>query len=172
MPMLTLLTISVLLTVLYTGAVTWKRRKLPESISAMVFELPTRWRVVWSLWLALVTLFLYPALSGATTSSLGSLASGATIVCLAMTAAMPLVPGNYNNAHYVTSIAAGIFSQVSVFFICPWCLLSWLAVIVLPYIDGKWNVPGLPMWLIEVKVLIMEALCSISLFGALYVYHF
>lgn len=159
---------SVLLVALYVGAAIWRKRKLPESISALVYDLSKPWQRVWSLWLALVTLFLSPSLTYVMPNVWASLLADAMIVCLAMTAAMPLLPGYHNRAHYVCSIAAGVISQVLVWIVVPYWLWMWVVLPVLPFIDKKWFVPGVPMWLINAKVLILEAVCSFTLFGALF----
>lgn len=49
--------ISILLVVLAVGATIWKNKALPDSISAMVYDLPQgAWQNLWSVWLALVSL--------------------------------------------------------------------------------------------------------------------
>lgn len=166
--MVTLLIVSILLVALYVGATIWKHKELPESISAMVYDLSKPWRWVWSVWLATVTVMISPALTAAMPDVWYGIAGHILIVLLAMTAAMPLLPGYHNKAHYICGIAAGIMSQVCVALICPWWLLAWCALVILPFCDRKWYVPGLPMWMIRSKVFILEALCAIPFFGSMF----
>lgn len=157
--MMTYLLISALLVVLYVGAAIWRWRKLPESVSAMVHDLPKKWQWVWTAWLGLVTALMAPALTEAMPSEWYGISAHIFIICLAMTAAMPLVPGSHNDAHYGLSIASGIFSQVCVLIIAPWLLLSWLLFVAIIFhvvtskngtvFDGK-------------GVTIMEAICWLS----------
>lgn len=169
--MLILLTISAVMAVLYTGAVIWKRRSFPESISAMVFDLPKRWQWVWGIWLWSVAFTscipAITALEGKGAEAFGYL----TLVCLVFTGAMPLYDADNKRMHYAFAIAAGILSQVCVGLISPIWLLAWLVYPMLPFIDGKFYMPGLPMWLIRTKTFIAEVLCAIPLYGALYVYY-
>ena len=160
-----MLFLSALLVILYTGMATWRRRKLPESVSAMVYELPQKWQWVWTAWLALVTALMAPALTEAMPSAWYSITSHACIICLAMTAAMPLIPGSHNTAHYGLGIAAGVLSQVCVAIMCSWWLLLWLLFVAVVFytvfakkgtiFDGK-------------GVFVMEAVCWMSLMGCLF----
>lgn len=166
----TLLIVSILLVALYVGATIWKRKELPESISAMVYDLSKPWRWVWSVWLATVTVMISPALTEAMPSEWYGIAGHICIVLLAMTAAIPLLPGEHNKAHYVCGISAGIMSQVCVMIICHYWLLTWTLYLILPYCDRRWYVPGLPMWMIRSKVFIVEAFCFVALIGSLLTY--
>lgn len=168
--MLILLTISAVMAVLYTGAATWKRRSFPESISAMVFDLPKRWQWVWGIWLWSVTLTIAPALMEAMPQGFGIIGL-ITAFDLLVVGAMPLFIEDQVRYHYGFAIAAGILSQVCVGLISPIWLLAWLVYPMLPFIDGKFYMPGLPMWLIRTKTFIAEVLCAIPLYGALYVYY-
>ena len=162
--MVTMLFISILLVVLYVGATIWRKRELPESVSALVHDLSKPWKWVWSLWLALVTLFLSPALTHAVSAAMDSLLVGAMIVSLAMTAAMPLLPRYANRAHYACSIIAGIISQALVWVMAPYWLYLWGMLSVLLFLV----ISGVPKCLIKAKVLILEAVCCLTFYGALF----
>lgn len=166
----TLLIISLVLVALYVGATILATRELPESISAMVFDLKKPWQCVWSAWLASVTVMISPALTAAMPDAWYGIAGHIFIVLLAMTAAVPLLPGYHNKAHYICGIAAGIMSQVCVALICPWWLLAWCVFFILPFCDRKWYMPGLPMWLIRSKVFIAECACFVTEIGSLLTY--
>ena len=48
-----MLLISISLVVLYVGTTIWIKKELPDSISAMVYDLPEGgWRWLWTVWLA------------------------------------------------------------------------------------------------------------------------
>ena len=49
--MTTLVIISVLLSVLGIGLATWNNKELPESMSALVYDLPKRQQWLWTLWI-------------------------------------------------------------------------------------------------------------------------
>ena len=167
-----MLIISILLVALYVGATIWRRRELPESVSAMVHDLSKPWRWVWSVWLATITVLISPALTAAMPHEWYGIAGHICIVLLAMTAAIPLLSGEHNKAHNVCGISAGIMSQVCVMIICPYWLLTWILYLILPYCDRKWYIPGLPMWMIRSKVFIIEAFCSVTQIGSLLTFRY
>lgn len=162
--MTTLVIISIVLVVLYVGITIYHTKSIPESISAMVFDLKKPWQWVWSAWLASVTVMISPALTAAMPDVWYGIAGHIFIVLLAMTAAMPLLPGYHNKAHYICGIAAGIMSQICVALICPWWLLVWCifpAVVMLKgvyytstYFDGK-------------GVFLAEMVCAVTACGSL-----
>lgn len=165
-----MLILSLLMAVAYVAAVIIKDRKLPDSISALVYALPVgRWRWLWSAWLALVTLLVAPALTAALTAAWWtSLLSDATIICLAMTAAMPLLPGYRNRLHNALGIASGVLSQVCVAVVCPWWLLLWLLMAAVA-VDAWFVHPSLPRWYDHKGVLLAECICAATVYGSLLV---
>lgn len=162
-----MLFLSALLVALYVSVAIWRWRKLPDSISALVYCLTKKWQWVWTVWLALVTALMAPALTEAMPSAWYSVASHICIICLAMTAAMPLLPGSNNDVHNGLGIAAGILSQVCVAIICPWWLLTWLLFVALCtyiFIENKKTV-------FEGKgTFVIEAICWMSLMGCLLIH--
>lgn len=160
---MTFLIISAMLTIFYVGIAAWRRKSLPNSISAMVFHLPTRWKWVWTAWLALVTTFIAPPLIEVMPPAYFSLAAYSCIICLAMTAAMPLMPGN-NDAHCCLAIAAGVLSQICVAFINYYWLLTWLLFLGVCIYSTKKN----NQTILDGKgVLLVEAVCWLSLTGSI-----
>lgn len=172
MPMATMLILSIVMAVVYVAAVIIKDKALPDSVSALVYALPKgRWRWLWSAWLAVVTLLMAPALTAAMAVTWWtSLLAAATIICLAMTAALPLLPGYHNHLHNVLGILSGVLTQVCVWFICPWWLMLWLLYVVLLLIcafpDWSWaakivdNTNGKGVFL-------LEAVSSVALYAAM-----
>lgn len=160
-----LLIASVLLVALYVGVTIWRKKELPHSISEMVFDLPQTWQWVWTAWLAIVDIFAAPALFEAmpeTWQFVGFLFIG----CLLFVAGLPLVRKSRNKAHEVLAIAAGVFSQLCVGIICPWWFLLWIMFAIIPFFDKKWYVPGLPMWMIRSRLFLVEAVCTITVYGS------
>ena len=162
---------SISLAALYMGAVTWKNRELPESISALVYALPAgRWRWLWSAWLALVTLLMAPALTAALSATWRtSLLADATVICLAMTAALPLLPGYHNRLHTALGITSGVLTQACVWLVCPWWLLLWLLMAAVA-VDAWFAHPSLPRWYDHKGVLIAEIICAATVYGSLLVW--
>lgn len=170
--MMTMLIISIVMAVAYVAAVIIRDKALPDSVSALVYALPKgRWRWLWSAWLAVVTLLMAPALTAAMAATWWtSLLADATIICLAMTAALPLLPGYHNRLHNALGILAGVLTQVCVLFICPWCLLLWLlfvvALVIVAFPDKLWATRIIDK--IHGKgVFLLEVICAWALFAAL-----
>ncbi len=170
--MITMLILSIVMAVAYVAAVIIKDRELPDSISVLVYELPERWQWLWSAWLAGVTLLMAPALTSAMSAAWWtSLLADATIVCLSMTAAIPLLPGYHNRLHNILGIAAGVLTQVCVWFICPWWLLLWVCGLLLLQ---ALCIPGWKSWVAKVMnvisgkgVLLLELICATTFFASL-----
>ena len=120
--MTTLTISSVLLVISFLGVAIGRMGELPESISAMVYDIPKRYQWTWSAWLVAVSALLFVPLTGAC-GGLGWL----TEVCLLGTALMPLVKPDTRKWHYVLAHAAGVLSQVCVAVTCIDCLSVWMA---------------------------------------------
>lgn len=170
--MMTMLILSIVMAVAYVAAVIIRDKALPDSVSALVYALPKgRWRWLWSAWLAVVTLLMAPALTAAMAATWWtSLLADATIICLAMTAALPLLPGYHNRLHNALGILAGVLTQVCVLFICPWCLLLWLlfvvALVIVAFPDKLWATRIIDK--IHGKgVLLLELVCSLAVYASL-----
>ena len=162
-----MLILSLLLVVSYVGAAIWRSGMLPESVSAMVFDLPRKGQWLWTAWLALVALTLAPSLFEAVPENWG-ITAHVFVTSILFVAVMPLIKGEKNTAHNVLGIVGGIFSQVCVCLVCAWWLLVWMlmaalvaaafdALYVPKVADGKW-------------VFIAESLCAVSLYGSLFTF--
>lgn len=170
---MTMLTIcSILLTALCVGAVIWKRRGLPESVSAMVYDLPRGgWQWLWTIWVWAVGFTLFPALFEAMPERWGAVAY-AFAASLLSVGAMPVMRGVRNAAHDILGVSAGVFSQLCVTIISPWWLLAWVPMVMLIAActlraDGSSCIPPL----LEGKgITLAELLCGISLYGSLLTY--
>lgn len=165
--MLTILLItSVVLTTSFIGVVTWWRRELPESVSAMVYDLPKAGQWLWIVWLWASTYTLTPALFEVMPEEWGVLAHAFSTSMLFI-GAMPLMKDSKNRAHYALSIAAGIFSQLCVLIIDAQWLVTWL---LFPFLLGSIFVQP-QGWLAKAVnhkgVLIAEKICYIALIGSL-----
>ena len=167
--MITLLIISFLLVALYVGAAIWKERKLPDSVSALVWVLPKgSWRWLWTVWMWAVTFTLPPPLIETMPDDLRALGFlfGALML---FTGAFPLFDSDHVAYHNILGITAGILSQVCVVFLCPWWLLLWSVMFVLivgsmAAFNDKEEVPKI---LAGKGVFLSEVICWVTLNGAI-----
>ncbi len=179
---------SILLAVLYAGTVIWRRWRdtdasasfserlnaaLPDSISALVYELPRPGQWLWIVWMWAVSLLTCIPLISAMPDDWRILAF-ATLACLMLCGAMPISDSHVNRrAHNVFGILGGVLSQVCVAILTPCWLLAWIAFVavygydLLPSQNGR-IYPS--RWYDGKGVFLAEALCVLSLFGSLITY--
>lgn len=159
--MMTLTILSILLVVSFTGITIWIRRELPESISAMVYDLPDGgWRWLWSIWLALVSVLTFaPVIEILDDIRCLGVMGFVPMVLLGFVAVWPLFDKEHLKWHYILSYIAGIWSQVDVFLMCPWWLFLWLALIAFVGIALK--------WVCSKVVTLMEMTCYVGVIGAI-----
>lgn len=123
--MKTLIIISVVIALSYVTGVIWKKRELPCSLSAMVFELKGNAKWLWTAWMWAVTFTIgIPTIEALpeNVKFLGFLMMGS----LTFVGAMPLFENESKKEHYFFAILGGVLSQLCVSFIYPWCLFTWL----------------------------------------------
>ena len=123
--MVTLIIISLILVVLFVGATIYHTRSIPDSVSAMVYALPTAGRYLWTVWIWAVSMLLVPSLMeslGSYWQFLGFLWCASMAFC----GALPLVKGEPNIAHNALGITAGVISQAIVLILNPWWMCVWL----------------------------------------------
>ena len=164
--MMTMLIISAILAVLYTGTAIWRNRCLPDSISAMVYDLPKSGKYLWTVWLWTVTELICPPLFETIPEDYGVLAH-CFVTCMMFTGAMPLVKGEKNKAHNALGITAGIFSQICVAIIDAQWLGLWALFV---FIMGSVFVQPEGELGKAVKgkgVFVAEAVCWLSVMGSL-----
>lgn len=162
-----MLIISAVLAVLYVGAAIWHGRKLPDSVSAMVYLLPRAGQWLWTLWLWAVAFLILPSLMEAMPES-WTCVGFLTIAGLLFSGAMPLVKNEANTLHYVFAIAAGILSQVCVLLINPEWFGAWMLFLFLmgsPYVQ-PWGELGKTMK--GKGVFTAECVCWLTLTGSLF----
>lgn len=172
--MLTMLILSILLVALGTGAAVWSihdekglpwSQSLPESISAMVYLLPERggWRWLWSLWLVLVDVLTFaPVIEILDRRGFGILGF-LPMVMLVFVAAWPLFDTEHRFWHYALAIAAAVVSQIDVWLICPWWLLTWLLILA----AWIWTTKDAGRAAFDGKgVLFFETVCYAAIIGA------
>ena len=164
--MIWLMIVSILLVVSYVGITIWKRRELPESVSAMVYNLPKPWQWLWIVWLWASTYTLTPALFEVMPEDWGVIAH-AFATSMLFIGAMPLMKDSENRAHYALAIAAGIFSQLCVLIIDAQWLATWL---VFPFLMASVYVQpqgGIAKAVNGKGVFVAEVVCYIALEGSL-----
>lgn len=160
------------------------KKKLPESMSAMVYDLPTKWQWVWSMWVWAIAILLSKGLIEAMPHVWWAGLTGfATIACLACVGAVPLMPmevevGEHPRwwkrrraIHYILAMTGGVLSQVCVLLINPWWLMVWVWWIPLSFctifFDDK------PWWkqiegVIEGKgMMLVELTAMVTLYGCM-----
>lgn len=162
------LCVSVLLVILYVGVAIWRKRELPESISAMVYILPEGgWRWLWSLWLIVVSVLTFaPVIEILDKRGLGFLAF-LPIVFNMFVAVWPLYDTEHKPWHYAFGIASGVVSQVCVWLMNPYWLWMWLLMIAIPMIDRMWWHQSIPVWMWRRGVFFAEVICYTTLVMAL-----
>lgn len=174
--------ISLLTAALYVGAAIFHRWQggagprgktarhtiLPESISAMVYDLPRPWQWVWTVWLMAVTFTVASSLIEAMPDAWRFVAF-LTVAALGFVAAMPLVRHGRNTGHYVCAIAAAVLSQVCVLLTAPCWLLLWTAFPAV--LAAMYCFPRATACLNGRGVFLLEVLCAATVYAAL-IYHF
>ena len=164
-----MLIVSILLVVSFVGIAIWRKRELPESISAMVFDMKQPW--LWSVWLWAVTITLAPSLIDSIPEP-WKVFGFFCLACLMFVGVVPLFDTEHRKWHYVLGFIAGVLSQACVWYICPWWLLLWLPMIglcvaaLLGYNDSK----DIPSVINGKGVFIAECICYVSLVLAILIH--
>ncbi len=168
--MVTMLTISILLAALYVGAATWNRKELPDSVSAMVYDLPRSGQWLWIMWMWAVSLLTCIPLIDALPDGARVLGF-ATFASLMLCGAMPISDSTTNRrAHNAFGILGGVFSQACVAVISPWWLTAWLLFVaiygydLLPSQNGR-IYPS--RWYDDKGIFLAEMICAVAVFGSL-----
>lgn len=178
---------STLLTVLFVGTVVWRRWRstdvsdgfserlneaLPDSISAMVYELTRGWQWLWIVWMWAVSLLTCIPLIEVLPDDVKVLGF-ATLACLTLCGAMPISDKAVcRRAHNVFGILGGVLSQVGVAILTPCWLLAWLAFVavygydLLPSQNGR-IYPS--RWYDGKGVFLAEMICTVIVCGSLLV---
>lgn len=156
--------ISLLLVVAYVAAAIWRKRELPESISAMVWLLNGGWRWLWSVWLLAVDVLAFipvtVILDGRGLGILGFL----PMAMLAFVAVWPLYDTAHGRWHSILSVGAGVMASVDVLLISPWLLMSWGGLLLLAVDSSFFFRPR--AWYYHKEVMIAESICALTVFGA------
>lgn len=160
---------SILLVVLYVGATIWVKKEIPESISAMVYDLPKGgWRWLWTAWLIIVDVLTFaPAIEILDEKGMGFMGF-IPMVMIAFVAIWPLCDTSHQKWHYLLSIVAGLWSQVfDVAMICPWWLFLWILWPLAAWYITKSNEKGEKTILNGCGVFLAEAICYTGLIAAI-----
>ena len=122
-----LLVISILLSFGFISYAVIRKGGLPDSISAIVFDMKHPW--LWSVWLWAVAFTLAPSLLNALPDGCEVFGFFATAFLL-FTGIVPLFDVEHRKWHYPLAFLAGVCYQACVWFICPWFLLLWIVMLV------------------------------------------
>lgn len=148
--------LSILLVVSFVGITIWRKKLLPDSISAMVYDLPEGgWRWLWSVWLVFVSVFTFaPTIEILDGRGMGIMGF-VPMVLLCFVAVWPLFDKEHLRWHYILAFVAGVWSQVDVLFICPSLLYVWFAFVVfmcVTFLEALHKV-------VDMAVFIAECIC-------------
>ena len=168
MIMATLLILSLLLVTVFVMVACKRRGELPESISAMVYDLPSKLRWLWTVWLVHVSaLTMIPAIEVLDGKGMAMVAYFA-LVFLLLTAVNPLTGKDNEEVHMSLAKIAGLLTQVAVAFIDANWLACWLVFV---FLYGSLYIQP-QGWLAKAVngkgVFIAEAVCYVSLIGSLF----
>jgi len=160
-----LVILSAVLVIAYVAIAIWRKKELPESISATVYELPRKKQWLWSAWLASVSaLLFYPLVENA--GGLGWLME----VSLIGAALTPLIKKDTLKWHYVFAIITGILSQICVVMLDTMWLGVWMAFVFL-FLSSYVQPEG---WLGKTMkgkgVFIAQMACFVGLIGSLLIH--
>ena len=149
------------------GMIVMLKGGVPDSVSGLVYNLPSRRRWLWSGWLVAVALTVMVPLM----SALGDVAwlGWLTVVCLIGAAVTPVFNRDTRTMHHVCGIASGVLSQICVACLCPWWLCTWL--VFLPLVSGSmaaYDSEEVSPAVCDGKgVLVAECVCAVSLYGCM-----
>ena len=154
--------VSLFMVALYVGATIFLRKTLPVSVSAMVYELPAGgWQWLWTVWIWLVALSLAPA-----AIEMAGLLAFALLACLMFVGVFPLFDKEHKTLHNILGVVIGILSQVIVYVQMPEWLILW-SIFLLIQIDKQRNTSIRPKFYTGKGVFISEAICAVTLYGAI-----
>lgn len=160
---------SMLLAVLGIGLSTWRRKELPRSVSAMVYNLPVSEQYIWTLWLWVTASLCVPSLMESIREP-WTFVGFFWIVAVMFCGAMPLTERDTEKWHDLLGLAAGIISQCCVWLVCPWWLFVWLIPMVLSGLVAVCVEPWAERVLdiLEGKgVLVLEIVSALAFWGCL-----
>lgn len=139
---------------------------VPESVSSLVYELEDKNRWVWSVWIAVVSILLFPRMMDRLPEMcqfLGFLFE----VCMLGVAVTPIFKREKYTAHTWFGVVGGVLSQLIVSIICPWFLLCWVGFLgLLSYIGFSGMVDENEDWG-GCGLFIVESMCALTLYGSL-----
>lgn len=171
--MTTILTItSLLLTASFVGVVSWRAKKLPESISALVYALPEKWQWTWIAWMLAVSFTTMIPVIEVLSLKGAEVLGFVTLACLVFVSVMPLT--QEKEMHYPLAVIAGIVSQMCVAMICPWWLLAWIVMAgiigVVAFFKSAFALINdseeVPVILDGKGVLLAEIICYVTMIGS------
>ena len=163
--MIILLLIASILALAYLSFIIYKRKNIPNSISATVYDLDKKYQWCWSAWLSIIGLLLFAPLVDAT-EEFGWL----TIVCLIGCALTPLINSELEKWHTILGVLSGIISQICVLFINYYFLLVWIIFILIKGNSLIRPNSHISKHVNNKYVFISEVICVISTIGALFTY--
>lgn len=146
--------LSFALAISFMGVAIWKKKKLPESISSIVFVFRHKW--LWTMWLWTVGfLTLMPITNKLSRIGMEFLGFG-TLACLVFCGAMPLFDKDNITKHWVFGVSSCILSQMCVYFTHHELLWLWLVFVLITFFVILFRIRW-DSW--RTKVLLAETIC-------------
>lgn len=126
-----------------------KNKKIPQSISATIYDLPKAQKWVWTIWMWFISLTACIPMMDKIPAPLGF----ATMASLMFCGALPLQKKQSQTMHNIFGISSGILSQICVAIMNPACLAVWALMPIALIKKLKNN-----------AVFIAELICAVSLY--------
>lgn len=149
-----------------------RTRKLPESISALVYALPKKWQWVWIVWMLAVSFTTMIPVIEVLSLKDAEVLGFVTLTSLVFVSVMPLT--QEKKMHCPLAVIAGIASQMCVVLICPWWLLLWIVMAgiigVVAFFKSAFALINdseeVPVILDGKGVLLAEGICYVTMIGS------
>ena len=109
---------------LYCIIITIKYRKLPNSISQIIYSLSEKWKWTFTIVMFIVGFMITPQLINIIYNPSYEFLGFLTLFGILGVGADPLVKGKKNIVHYLSAILLGISSQIIVYMIMPQLLMD------------------------------------------------
>ena len=114
---------------IYSAWIWWKRREMPQSISATVYDLSKKSKWIFTAVMFAVAFMIVPQMIERASEETRFLAF-LTCVGILGVGADPLCHKEKHPIHYASAILTGVSSQAVVGINTPWALLTWIPYVV------------------------------------------
>lgn len=135
-----------------------KDKKVPESISATVYSLDNKYKVMFTVMMAIVGMLITPGLFEILSGTRYAFLAFLVLIGIFGVASDPLTNNSKNIIHYTSALVLGIASQLAVFTVQPWLMTLWIpyGIYTMFMENGKWN-----MFFAEMIMMLSLMICGI-----------